>query len=92
MFRDNPIGVLILALCGVVGVVIVWQIVTGERLSYNGPNWLIWILGIILVGGSLYAIFGDRIRGEGNQWPNPNAGRIPLWRSIWDRIRGKSDD
>ncbi|CAN5686002.1 hypothetical protein BH23CHL4_BH23CHL4_28740 [soil metagenome] len=90
MFRDNPIGVLILALCGVVGIVLIWQIATGERLSYDGPNWLIWILGIVLVGGSLYAIFGDRIRGEsGNQWPSPTSGRKSLWRSIWDRIRGR---
>ena len=90
MFRDNPIGVLILALCGVVAIVLIWQIATGERLTYDGPSWVIWVLGIIMLGGSLYAIFGDRIRGEsGDQWPSPTAGHKPLWRSIWDRIRGK---
>jgi hypothetical protein len=90
MFRDNPIGVLILALCGVVGIVLIWQIATGERLSYDGPNWVIWILGIVMLGGVLYGIFGDRIRGEsGNQWPSPTAGHKSLWRSIWDRIRGR---
>ncbi|CAN5705461.1 hypothetical protein BH23CHL5_BH23CHL5_27900 [soil metagenome] len=88
MFRDNPIGVVILALCGVAGIVIIWQIITGERLRYNGPDWLAWILGIVIVGGSLYMIFEARIRGRDQQWPNPGAGR----RSLWDRIRGKNDD
>jgi len=92
MFRDNPIGVLILAICGVVAAVIVWQIATGERLTYNGPNWLIWVLGAVMIGGSLYAVFSGRIRGEDQQWPNPGAGRKPLWRSIWDKIRGKDEE
>ncbi len=88
MFRDNPIGVLILALCGVVGLVLVWQIITGERLEYNGPTWLIWVLAAIMLGGSLYMLFANVIRREDQQWPNPGAGRKPLWRSVWDRIRG----
>jgi hypothetical protein len=88
MFRDNPIGVAILAICAFVGVVIVWQIATGERLTYNGPAWLIWILAAILIGGSLYALFQGRIRGEDRQWPNPSSGR----RSLWDRIRGRNGD
>jgi hypothetical protein len=89
VFRDNLIGVLMLAVCGVVALVIIWQIVTGERLTYDGPGWLIWILAAIIAGGSLYAIFQGRIRGEDQQWPSPTAGRKPLWRSVWDRIRGK---
>ncbi len=92
MFRDNPIGVLILAVCGIVGAVLIWQIVTGERLTYDGPRWLIWVLAALMLGGSLYAIFAGRIRGEDQQWPNPNAGRKPLWRSVWDRIRGNPSD
>ncbi len=90
MFRNNPIGMLILALCGVAILLLVWQIATGERLEYNGPSWLIWILAIFMLGGSLYMLFAGTIfrRGESQQWPDPNAGRKSLWRSIWDRIRG----
>ncbi|MBX3070839.1 MAG: hypothetical protein KF883_10105 [Thermomicrobiales bacterium] len=88
MFRSNPIGVLILALCGVAAVVLVWQIITGERLEYTGPTWLIWVLAAVLVGGSLYMLVASRIRREDQQWPNPNAGQKSLWRSAWDRIRG----
>ncbi|MGD9711576.1 MAG: hypothetical protein AB7V46_05850 [Thermomicrobiales bacterium] len=91
MFRENPIGVLILALCSVVGIVLVWQIITGERLSYDGPRWLVWVLGALMLGGSLYMLFASRIRGEDQQWPSPTAGRKPMWRSLWDRLRGRND-
>lgn len=69
MFRNNPIGMLILALCGVAILLLVWQIATGERLEYNGPSWLIWILAIFMLGGSLYMLFAGTIfrRGESQQ-------------------------
>ncbi len=91
MFRDNPIGVLILGLCSVVGLVLVWQIITGERLRYNGPGWLVWVLAIVMIGGSLYFMFANRIRGEDKQWPNPGAGQKSFWQSIRDRLPGSSD-
>lgn len=91
MFRDNPIGVLILGLCTVVGVVLMWQIITGDRLRYNGPDWLVWILAIVMLGGSLYFMFANRIRGENKQWPNPSAGQPSLWQRIKARFGGSGD-
>lgn len=87
MFRDNPIGVIILAVCGIGALLLIWQIASGERFTYSGPAWLVWILGIILFGGSLYMLFQGRIRGRDRQWPNPGAGRP----SLWDRLRGRGD-
>lgn len=86
MFKDNPVGVLLLVASGIVALVIFWQIVSGERLTYTGPQWLIWILAGVMLVGTLYGLFFSKIRGEDQQWPNPGAGQ----RSLWDRIRGKS--
>jgi hypothetical protein len=93
MFDDgeNVIGLLLLGVCAVVGGVLIWQIVTGERLGYTGPDWLVWILLIVFVGGSLYGLvrgggFG-RLR-RGRQWPDPQTGHRPWWR----RLFGGRDD
>ena len=88
---DNLIGLLFLAVCAVVGGVLVWQIVTGERLRYTGPAWLVWILLIIFVGGSLYGLVrggGRGLLGRGRQWPDPQTGQRPWWR----RLLGRRDD
>lgn len=73
--RENLIGLLLLGLCAVAGGVLVWAIVTGGRLEYNGPDWLTWVLGIVFFGGILYGVS----RGRG-QWPHPLSGRRPWWR------------
>ena len=85
MFRNNPVGVVFLVLGGFMVVVMLWQIVTGERLRYTGPDWLAWLLLAVVLGGSIYALVQGKSRKQDQQWPNPNAGR----RSLWDRIRGK---
>jgi hypothetical protein len=80
-----------LGLCAVVGGVLIWQIVTGERLSYNGPGWLVWVLFIVFIGGSLYGLVRGGVlgrRGGGPQWPDPQTGR----RSWWRRLFGRRDD
>jgi hypothetical protein len=88
MFRNNPIGIVLVAACCVMIVALLWQIVTGDQLSYNGPNWIVWVLGTVMIGGSLYALFQGKFRKQDQQWPNPGAGR----RTLWDRIRGKNDN
>jgi hypothetical protein len=94
--RENVIGVLLLGLCAVVGGVLVWQIVTGERLRYNGPGWLVWVLLIVFVGGSLYGLFsggGLRRMGRGRQWPDPQTGQRdnrPWWRRWFGRDNNQS--
>lgn len=89
--RENLIGLLLLAVCSVVGGVLVWQIVTGERLRYNGPGWLVWVLLIIFVGGSIFGLVrggGLRRLGGGSQWPDPQTGQRsnrPWWRRLFRR-------
>jgi hypothetical protein len=91
MFKgDNLIGVLLVGLCLVAAAIMVWAIATDRELSYNGPAWLPWILGGIILIGSIWGIMQGRRGGGGggSQWPNPNAGQ----RSLLDRLRGKKDD
>gem|GEM_PF-2183263 len=88
--RENLIGVVLVGLCAVVGGVLVWQIVTGERLTYNGPGWLVWVLLLVFVGGSLYGLLSGGLRrmGRGRQWPDPQTGRTdgrPWWRRWFGR-------
>ncbi|MER3438220.1 MAG: hypothetical protein C4346_11885 [Chloroflexota bacterium] len=79
--RENLIGLLLLGLCAVVAGILIWQIGTGNRLRYNGPDWLIWLLAIIMIGGSLYGL----ARGGDRRWPNPHAGQRPWWRKLFAR-------
>jgi len=86
--RENIIGVLLLALCAVVGGVLVYSIVTGERLTYSGPQWLAWLIGALFLGAIVYGVWqnmGARRRSGGTpQWPAPDSGRRPWWK-FWDR-------
>lgn len=88
--RENLIGLLLLGLCAAVGGVLVWSIVTGNELEYTGPGWLVWVLGILFVGGIVYGmaqgVTGRRRSGGVPQWPDPASGRRPWWR-FWDRNR-----
>ncbi|HEY8447376.1 MAG TPA: hypothetical protein VIL01_09725 [Thermomicrobiales bacterium] len=84
--RDNLIGLLFLALCAVVAGALIWEIVTGNRFRYSGPTWLVWVLAIIVIGGSIYGLIRG---GAGRSWPNPQAGRRPWWRRLFQR---DSDD
>lgn len=90
MFKGgNLIGVLLAGLCLVAAGIMIWAMVTDRELTYNGPSWLPWILGGVILIGSIWGIMqGRRSGGGGAQWPNPNAGQ----RSLLDRVRGKKDD
>ncbi len=87
--KENLVGVVFLGICAVVVGVVVWEIVTGNRLSYGGPQWLMWVLGAVFFGAIIYGMvqsFGQRRQGGGReQWPNPSAGRKPWWRRIFGR-------
>jgi hypothetical protein len=87
---ENIIGLILLGLCAVVGGVLVWQIVTGERLRYDGPAWLAWLLLILFVGGSLFGLARGGLgrRGMGPRWPDPRTGHRPWWRRFF---RGDDD-
>ena len=89
MFKDGGfIGVLLVGLCLVAAAIMIWAIATDRELDYNGPAWLPWILGGIILIGSIWGIVQGRRGGGGTQWPNPNSGQ----RSLLDRLRGKKDD
>ena len=87
--KENLIGIVFLAVCAVVAGVFIWEITTGNRLVFNGPRWILWIVGAVFIGGILYGVvqsFTNRRQGQGmTQWPNPAAGRRPWWRRILNR-------
>jgi hypothetical protein len=93
MFKgENFIGVLLAGLCLVVAGIIIWSMATDRELTYNGPSWLPPILGVVILGVSLWGM-AQRFRGRGSggggaQWPNPSTGQ----KSLLDRARGKKDD
>ena len=86
--RENAVGFLLLAVCAAVGGVMLFAIATGTRLRYTGPGWLVWILLVLFVGGSLFGLFRGRLGGGrfggGRQWPDPMTGRRPWWQ-FWRR-------
>jgi hypothetical protein len=87
--KDNYIGVLFLLLCAAVAGVLIWEIMTGNRLTYGGPSWLLWVIGAVFFGGILYGMvqsFSNRRQGGGmTQWPDPAAGRRPWWKRLFHR-------
>ena len=88
MFKDgNFIGVLLVGLCLISAAIMIWATATDRELTYDGPNWLIWILAGVFLIGSFWGLF-QGIRGRNKEWPNPGSGQ----RSLLDRIRGKNDD
>jgi hypothetical protein len=91
--RENVIGTLLLLLCGVVASILLYSILTGQRLSFDLPPLVMDVLGIAFIGllifGFVRSGFFRRFRGDGGQsgpqWPNPATGQ----RSLWDRLRGR---
>ena len=87
--KDNFIGVLFVLLCAAVAGVLIWEIMTGNRLTYGGPRWLLWVIGAVFFGGILYGAvqsLSSRRHGGGmTQWPDPASGRKPWWRRIFHR-------
>ena len=78
--RGDVIGLLLLGLCVVVGGALVYEIVTGNRFRFTGPDWLGWALAILFFGGVLYGVVTS-----GRRWPHPLAGRRRRW--PWSRNR-----
>ena len=86
--KDNLIGLVLLALGGVAIAALVYQISTGNRLTYNGPAWLPPIIAVVFMGAVFYGLFQSlRSRGR-EEWPHPGAGR-KRW---WDRWFGGKND
>ena len=63
--RENMIGVILLALCAGVAVVLLYSIATGTRFHYDGPSWLITALAIFFIGASIYSF----VMRPGRRWP-----------------------
>lgn len=98
--RENIVGTLLLLLCSVVAGILVYSIVTGERVDFDLPPLVTNVLGIVFIGllimgfvrGGFFSRLLGRDRGDGNgsgtsgrQWPDPRTGQ----RSLWDRLRGR---
>lgn len=83
--RDDLIGYLLLALCAAVGAVLVFSIVTGTRLRFDGPAWVGWLLALIFFGGIIYGL----VAANGRRWPDPLTG---LARRRWPWSRKRDDD
>lgn len=90
--RDNAVGLLLLALCAVIAVVMIRAIITGEPPEVNLPAWAVWPLGAIFVGGLLFGIFRQfrdrRSSGGGHAWPDPLTGE----KTLRDRLPGRKKD
>ena len=63
--RENAIGIVLLALCAVVAVVLVYAIVTGTRFRFTGPGWVTAALFILFIGASIYQLATQ----PGRRWP-----------------------
>lgn len=87
MDRDNLVGIILLGLCAFVAFIGGYAIVTGNRLTYTGPTWILTVLSVFLIGAFIYMLVGAfrarRRSGGGQQWPNPTTGNRPWWRNIW---------
>jgi hypothetical protein len=87
--RENAFGFVFLALCVVVGGVMVYAIVTGNDVRPHVPPIVGWPLTILFIGLILFGMSRNmRSRGQaggGRAWPDPQAGS----RSLWDRLRGR---
>jgi hypothetical protein len=66
--RDNFIGIVLLALCGIVAVVLLYSIGTGTRFRWEGPGWVATALLIFFIGASIYLF----VRQPGRRWPWEN--------------------
>jgi hypothetical protein len=53
--REHWVGVALLAVCGIVGGVLLWTIATRTALVYDGPGWLPPVLTVVYVGALVYA-------------------------------------
>ena len=78
--RGDVIGLLLLGLCVAVGGALVYEIVTGSRFRFTGPDWLGWLLALLFLGGVLYGAVTS-----GRRWPHPLSGRGRRW--PWSRDR-----
>ena len=80
--REDLVGILLLACCLGVGGVLVYSIATGTRFRYNGPEWLVPLLGLVFLGGVVYSLVSNIRRG--GRWPDPRTGQ-GRWRWPWSR-------
>ena len=88
--RENAVGIVLLGVSAVVAGVMIYAIVTGERIQLRAPAYVTVPLAILFIGLILFGLFRN-VRGSGagsgRSWPNPQAGS----RSLWDRLRGRRD-
>src|SRR3712207_4263289 len=82
MSRDDIIGVIFVGLCTVIGAVLVYSIVTGQRLRFTGPDWVGTALAVIFFAAIIYSLVTPFRR----RCPNPMTGQGRRW--PWSR----SDD
>lgn len=82
MSRDDIIGVVFVGLCTVIGAVLVYSIITGQRLRFSGPDWVGTALAVIFFAAVIYGLVTTARR----RWPNPMTGQGRRW--PWSR----SDD
>lgn len=89
--RENAVGLILLGACAVVAGVMIYAIVTGERIRIDAPGYIAAPLTILFIGLVLFGLFrnvrGGSGAGSGRSWPHPQSGS----RSLWDRLRGRRD-
>jgi hypothetical protein len=63
--RENIIGIILLVLCGLVGLALLFSIGTGNRFRFDGPPWLSTALAVLFIGATIYMF----VRTPGRRWP-----------------------
>ena len=82
MSRDNAVGIVLLAVCGLALGVMLAYIRAGERPSYGGPGWLAAVLGVLFFGALIFGFI--RNRGAGSFTRNDVGSPDDTW---WRRLR-----
>ena len=63
--RENAIGIILLAACAVVAVVLLYSIGSGTRFRFTGPSWVGTALVILFIGATVWGF----VSRPGRRWP-----------------------
>ena len=84
MSRDNAVGIVLLAVCGLALGVMLAYIRAGERPTYGGPGWLAAVLGVLFIALVQNAMI---INGVGVFWQGIIIGSVLLLSVSLDRFK-----
>ena len=81
MSRDNAIGIVLLAVCGLALGVMLAYIRAGERPTYGGPGWLAGLIAVIFIGALIFGFIRNRGSGAFTR-DDVGSPNDPWWRRL----------